>query len=156
MGATATSQLTAAPAAIRNILFTTDFSPCSQAALPIAVTLAKNLGAAIFVAHILPGEPRLEVPLDSPRELDPVKRKAEQQFEALLRSGVFDNVVQEPILRNGALWENLEEIIGSRGIDMIVCGTHGRQGLRKLLFGSTAEVIFRRAQCPVLTIGPHV
>jgi nucleotide-binding universal stress UspA family protein len=38
---------------------------------------------------------------------------------------------------------------------MVVMGSHGRAGLRKIMLGSAAEQIFRRAPCPVLTVGPH-
>ena len=38
----------------------------------------------------------------------------------------------------------------------MVTATHGRQGLKKLVLGSDAEKIYRRATCPVLTIGPQV
>jgi nucleotide-binding universal stress UspA family protein len=41
-------------------------------------------------------------------------------------------------------------------IDMLVLGTHGRTGIRKLVLGSQAEIIFRQATCPVLTVGPLV
>jgi nucleotide-binding universal stress UspA family protein len=39
---------------------------------------------------------------------------------------------------------------------MLVLGTHGRSGVGKLLIGSVAEEVFRRAACPVLSIGPKV
>jgi nucleotide-binding universal stress UspA family protein len=41
-------------------------------------------------------------------------------------------------------------------VDLIVLGTHGRSGFRRLLMGSVAEAIVRRAKCPVLTVKhPH-
>jgi nucleotide-binding universal stress UspA family protein len=40
-------------------------------------------------------------------------------------------------------------------VDMIVLGTHGRTGLARLLMGSVAEAIVRRANCPVLTYKHH-
>jgi nucleotide-binding universal stress UspA family protein len=45
-------------------------------------------------------------------------------------------------------------MIHEKDIDLIVVGTHGRRGLRKLLLGSVAEEVFRLAPCPVLTVGP--
>ena len=50
----------------------------------------------------------------------------------------------------------LGQIIKEQAIDMLVVGTHGRTGFRKLLMGSVAENLFRRADCPVLSIGPNV
>jgi len=157
MGATATlQQPTAGSVVIHNILFATDFSSTSEAALPFALVLAKHYGAALFVTHILPPEPRYELPLEpAPDALNPRKQQAEGQLDALLASGRLNDVVHEPILRCGEFWPTMQEVIASRGIDLIVTGTHGRQGVRKLLLGSVAETIFRRAACPVLTVGPH-
>jgi nucleotide-binding universal stress UspA family protein len=39
------------------------------------------------------------------------------------------------------------------GIDLIVCGTHGRRGLDRFVMGSVAERIVRLAPCAVLTVG---
>ncbi len=157
MGATATVHpSTAAPVAIRNILFATDFSTTSEAALRFALALAKRYSAAIFVTHVLPAEPRYELPIEpGPDAINPRKQHAKEQFDALLASGVLKDVVHEPILRCGEFWETLQDVISSRAIDLIVTGTHGRQGIGKLLLGSVAEKIFRNAACPVLTVGPH-
>jgi nucleotide-binding universal stress UspA family protein len=155
MGATATSASVAAPAAVHNILFATDFSPCSENALPFAVAMAKHYGAALFVTHIIPPEPRHELPLEPLRDaINPRKQEAQRHFDAMLASGVLKAVVHEPILRSGIFWDELQDVIASRSVDMIITGTHGRQGLRKLILGSVAEEIFRRAACPVITIGP--
>ena len=158
MGATSTAPMpVAAPAAIRNILFATDFSPCSNVALTFASAIARRHQAALFLVHVLPPEPRYELPLEhQPDELNACKLEAARQFDALLQSSALADLVHEPILRCGALWETIQSVIADRAIDLIVVGTHGREGIRKLLLGSTAEVIFRNAACPVLTVGPHV
>lgn len=157
MGATATlPSATIAPVAIRNILFATDFSATSDAALPFALTLAKHFGASLFVTHILPPEPRYELPLEpEPDVTNARKQEAQAQFDALLASGRLSEVVHEPILRCGEFWPTLQDVIAGRAIDLIVTGTRGRQGVRKLLLGSVAEKIFRQAPCPVLTVGPQ-
>ena len=158
MGATLTQPLpTATPVTVRNVLFATDFTATSEAALPFALALAKHYGAALFVTHILPPEPRYELPLEpAPDAINPRKQQAQDNFDALLSSGVLGDVVHEPILRCGELWQTMQDVIASRNIDLIVTGTHGRQGLRKLILGSVAEIIFRNAACPVLTVGPLV
>jgi len=144
------------PAAIRNILFATDFSSSSEAALPVAIALAKHFGAALFVTHVLPTEPRYELPIEpEPAALNPRKQEAQKHFDELLASGALNDVVHEPILRSGDLWQTMLDVIATRAIDLIVCGTHGRQGIRKVVMGSVAETIFRLASCPVVTVGPH-
>jgi len=55
----------------------------------------------------------------------------------------------------GAASEMLHAVIQCEHIDLVVVGTHGRTGLRKLVLGSVAEEVFRQAPCPVLTIGPR-
>jgi nucleotide-binding universal stress UspA family protein len=156
MGATTLSSATAVPAAIHNILFATDFSTTSETALPFALAFARHFGAAVFVTHVLPPEPRYELPIEPGSDaINPRKQDAQKHFDALLASGRLNDVVHEPILRCGEFWPTLQDVIATRAIDLIVTGTHGRQGLRKLFLGSTAEVIFRHAACPVLTVGPH-
>lgn len=157
MGAKAAIPIsTATPVAIHNILFATDFSATSDAALPFALALAKHFGAALFITHILPPEPRYELPIEPPADaINPRKQEARAHFDALLAAGILKDVVHEPILRSGEFWETMQDVIANRSIDLIVTGTHGRQGLRKLILGSVAEIIFRHAACPVLTVGPH-
>jgi universal stress protein A len=41
-----------------------------------------------------------------------------------------------------------------RGVDLIVFSSHGRTGLGRILFGSTAEAVVRHASCPVLVVKP--
>ncbi|MGH9524750.1 MAG: universal stress protein [Terriglobales bacterium] len=157
MGATTAPLSVAAPAAIRNILFATDFSPCSEVALPFAIALAKEHGASLFLTHILPAEPRYELPLEPQRdELNAAKQDAVHRFLAVIDSKELSEVVHAPILRSGRFWQTMQEVIVERQIDFIVTGTRGRGGLSKLFLGSTAELIFRNARCPVMTIGPHV
>jgi len=60
------------------------------------------------------------------------------------------------IERGGAVWPVLSHVLKEGEVDLIVLGTHGRTGAQKLLLGSSAEEVFRRARIPVLTIGPGV
>jgi nucleotide-binding universal stress UspA family protein len=72
-------------------------------------------------------------------------------------AGDFADVPLERLIeREVAVWPAVERVVKSRGIDLIVLGTHGRSGISRLLLGSVAEEIFRRATVPVLTIGPRL
>jgi nucleotide-binding universal stress UspA family protein len=66
----------------------------------------------------------------------------------------LDGIQYELIVRSGDIWRVLSELISAREIDLVVVGTRGRTGMRKLILGSVAEDIFRQAPCPVLTVGP--
>lgn len=138
----------------KTILFATDFSPASEAALPHALTIARHYGSKLYVAHVICPEAADLVP----SELTPMTLKhadvTEQQLEPLLRAGRQEGISCQPLIGEGAIWKVLLDMIHQNDIELVVVGTHGRRGLRKLLLGSVAEEVFRMAPCPVLTVGP--
>jgi nucleotide-binding universal stress UspA family protein len=81
---------------------------------------------------------------------------AQQNLNRFANLGPLDDTAHTEVLERGELWNVLENQIQRHNVDLIVLGTHGRHGLKKLVLGSAAEQIFRRASCPVLTVGPHV
>lgn len=139
---------------ISNILFLTDFSPVSTAALHHALSVARRFAAKVYVTHVL--EPPLVAPPSAAfYEVASMREDAEKQFGALLNEGELKDVLHELILSERSLWPAVEKIIAEKKIDLIVVGTHGRKGFRKMMLGSVAEEIYRKANCPVLTIGPE-
>lgn len=152
----ATTAKTIRSVLLKNILFATDFSSCSEAALPFAHALASRFGSVVHLIHVLPPEPRLPLTVDYVPELDAELRESERKMTELLLHQPLKDVSYEVLIRRGGLWPVLEEAIRERQVDLIVLGTRGRHGLAKLALGSVAEEIFRCAECPVLTIGPHI
>jgi nucleotide-binding universal stress UspA family protein len=141
---------------LRNILVATDFSKASTAALPYAIGLAQQYAAKVFVAHALRPEPHLTVPLEPmPVSDDLVWVDAKRNLAKFVPGDAVRNLTYETILRRGDFWDVISRIIQEDDIDLVVSGTHGRQGLRKLVLGSDAEKIYRRATCPVLSVGPR-
>jgi len=141
---------------LKNVLFLTDFSEPSAAALPFAAMIARSYGAKVTALHVLVPSaytymtPEMRVELLDAQD-DAAKSemgKVEAEFAGLPREAILE--------RNTGVWPVLSKMLQENGIDLIVLGTHGRTGLRKAVFGSTAEEIFRRAAVPVLTIGPAV
>jgi nucleotide-binding universal stress UspA family protein len=142
---------------LRNILFTVDFSPASVQAIPYVTAFAKWFDSRVFVAHVVPPETPLGIPMDvAPVDMELNWIHAQRKLDTFNRDHDFAGVKHDSILQQGELWDVLSDLIESEGIDLLVLGTHGRQGLRKLVMGSMAEQIFRRAPCPVLTVGPRV
>ena len=141
--------------AIRNILFATDFSPCSNAALPYALAIAHQYGACLFGAHVISSDDYLFVaPEVWPAHLqqeDELQEEAVARLEEQLRG-----VPHQALSGIGNVWDVLRRLVADHEIDLIVLGSHGRTGTRKLFLGSVAEKIFRQASCPVLTVGPNV
>jgi nucleotide-binding universal stress UspA family protein len=141
--------------ALKNILFATDFSPCSQAALPFARAIAERYGSTVHMVHILTPEPMMELPLDQIPELDADRDVAQKTMKTMLAGKPFGKVATTTTVERGPLWSVLAAILEEKHIDLMVLGTHGRRGLKKLVLGSVAEEVFRNAPCPVLTVGPE-
>lgn len=141
---------------LKNILFATDFSAASEAALPYVAAMSLRYGGTVHVAHVLP-----EINLVRASAVDPVtlgsiyedahSRAQEKIQEVATRLAGYPHRTH---VRHGKVSEVLSEIIHADEIDLLVTGTHGRTGLGKLFLGSVAEEILRTATCPVLTVGP--
>lgn len=142
---------------LSNILVATDFSPASEAALGFALAIARRYESRIYVAHvILPNSYQLVPPEAVEPTYELVRRHAEEEMADLLVSGRLRSVVHEVLLEEGLLWPTLANMIHKHSVQLVIVGTHGRTGTRKLLLGSAAEEIFRVADCPVMTVGPQV
>lgn len=141
---------------LQNILFTTDFSPTAEAALPYVLAIARWYGSKVYVAHCVRPEPVVGIPMEpAPVELNINWQEAQSKMADFLRRDPMQGTHFETVLRQGMLWDGISDIIQHHDISLIVLGTHGRSGIKKLLLGSAAEEIFRMAPCPVLTIGPQ-
>ncbi len=142
---------------LSNILVATDFSPASEAALGFALAIARRYESRIYVAHvILPNSYQLVPPEAVEPTYELVRRHAEEEMADLLVSGRLRSVVHEVLLEEGLFWPTLANMIHKHSIQLVIVGTHGRTGTRKLLLGSAAEEVFRVADCPVMTVGPQV
>lgn len=144
------------PVEISNILLATDFSPSSDAAMHYARTMAEHYDAKLYLLHVLPPEPHIEIPLDMAPELDAPLAAAEQNLGRLLQLDGLKQIIREPLVERGEVADVIPAMIKKHDIDLVVLGTHGRRGIRKMLLGSVAEQVFRLASCPVLTVGPEV
>jgi nucleotide-binding universal stress UspA family protein len=138
----------------KKILFPTDFSECSDAGLEHATTLARDLGATLLIVHVeepplayAGGEMYYGVPEPDTRALEEMLKKVRP---------TDPNVPYEHRLVVGSPAHAICDLADEERVDMIVMGTHGRTGLRRLLMGSVAEHVVRWANCPVLTFKtPH-
>jgi len=140
----------------KNILLATDFSEVSKKAVPYAVAIASRYASKIYFAHVLPPKARTPIPIEPlPAELDRERVSAEVEMEIFLQNALV-NVPHNVLLENGPIWDALSDLIQRDEIDLLVLGTHGRGGLKKVILGSVAEELFRLAPCPVLTVGPAV
>lgn len=144
---------------VSRILYPTDFSACAEQALPQARHLASIFAAELHILHALvlyeadPGNAPHRLP-----DLEQLYQTLEQHAEGRLRAAEdaeassagfrVRSAQRRSISAASAILDYTEET----EIDIIVMGTHGRRGLRRLLLGSVAEEVVRLAPCPVLTV----
>ena len=141
--------------ALKNVLFATDFSPVSEAALLYAESVARRYGSKLVVAHVIsPMETRMVPPEGWGACQQALEDAANFQMKELERR--LRRLPHECAIRHGLVWDAVSDLIEEKAADLVVLGTHGRSGLDRLLIGSVAEEVFRQAPCPVMTIGPRV
>lgn len=141
----------------QQVLIATDFSEASRRALTYALAIARRYNSVLSVVHAVPAELRPAIPLEAlPQELNSRQIEAERQMRQLGARESFDDLNHHFLLQQGPVWEALSSLIRRGSVDLLVLGTRGRGGLKKLALGSVAEQVLRSAPCPVLTIGPHV
>lgn len=135
---------------IRKILHPTDFSEPSRAAFEFACALARDYGAELIIVHV-----NKQTPIFAPDGIAvgvPVEEPYELRARLIEVRPTDTRVKYEHHLLEGDPAEEILKAAHSRGADLIVMGTHGNTGLARLLMGSVAECVLRRAECPVLTV----
>jgi universal stress protein A len=139
---------------IHKILFPTDFSHCGDEAMHFATSLARDSGASLLIVHVEEppvayggGEMYYGIP-------EPATEDLKRMLEEIKPTDPA--VPYEHRLITGDPSTAVARLAEAEGVDLIIMGTHGRTGLSRLLMGSVAEAVVRRAPCPVLTYKqPH-
>lgn len=137
----------------KKILFPTDYSHLSDAALEYATTLARESGATLLILHVEEppiayggGEMYYGIP-------DPDR----DEVQRMLRN-IRPHHPDVPFEHRSVMGDPAAEIVkvaDEENVDLIVMGSHGRTGLSRVVMGSVAEAVVRRANCPVLTYKAH-
>lgn len=142
----------------RNILFPTDFTPHARAALKYASAFARAGGGRVVLFSVQSASvPRnlLTLPERIFEEQD--NRwllELRTDVRNLLADPLFDGLEVEPVIVEGEPATEIAKAVRDYDIDLVTVVTHGRKGLSRALWGSTAEEIIAEAVCPVLTIRP--
>jgi nucleotide-binding universal stress UspA family protein len=138
----------------KNILVATDFSDSATAALDYAVELAAKLDARVHVlnvvgVHLLGAEYGIAFTPDLVSTVYEANRKG---LERIIADRAGKVPFGPALLETGEPHAVIGETATKIHADLIVMGTHGRRGFRRLLIGSVAESVARTATCPVLLV----
>jgi nucleotide-binding universal stress UspA family protein len=146
------------PPLFARVLVAIDHSESSRAALRAASALARSCGGAISVIHVLDDHILAQAaslaPLDAAALEGSFAQIARSDLDRFLRETLPEEEVAA-ITRSielGGAAEVITRFAQEGRFDLIACGTHGRTGIRRALFGSTAERIVRLAPCPVFVV----
>jgi nucleotide-binding universal stress UspA family protein len=137
---------------IKRILVPTDFSAYADEAFRVAHLLARATGAEVIVFHVArppavvtEGGALLAGPGQEPTNLW-------ERFREFQSGDLRVRVEHRVIVADRPGAALVLEVLDKLGCDLIVMGTHGRRGLRHVLFGSLTEDVVRRARCPVMVV----
>jgi nucleotide-binding universal stress UspA family protein len=124
----------------RKILCAVDFSDCSSEAIAIAADLARALGAELTLLHVEEPRPQPAPGADVERRLARCRLEAQAYTDPPIRTVVLE----------GSPAEEVVAYADRAGFDLVVTGTHGRAGVKRLVLGSVAAKVVAHAHCPVL------
>lgn len=145
---------------IKSLMVACDFSEYTPQIVSYSVDLAKELKAKLLVVNIINQrdvEMMRKVSLQAPefkidKYLEDLERERLELMDGLVNDAGGTGLDIEKVIRVGMPFKALLEVIKDQGADMLVMGTKGRGNLIGVLFGSTAEKVFRRCPIPLLSI----
>lgn len=146
-----------APIKLERILCPMDFSEFSLVAFGHASSLAHQFGAKLYVQHVVEmwrhpsGYYAVSTDLYA-QFSQALLAKGEEQLRKFVKDHPQDGIHQEGRVHLGLAAESILELADKESADVIVMGTHGRQGLDRFLLGSVTEKVLRKARCPVLAV----
>src|SRR5215467_396439 len=144
---------------VNNVLYATDFSTAACMALPYALAICRHYEGVLHVVHVIQDFDILFQaegvnPVTFEKTWEAKNRNAMERIRKL--SPNLAGTPHHTYVRRGKIRDEISEIVADQHIDLLVLGTHGREGIGQLVVGSVAEELLRQASCPVLTVGPKV
>jgi universal stress protein A len=138
------------PFLFRKLLVPIDFHEHSLAVVGVAKNIAQINGGMVMLLHVVP----MDESTGGPMYDEDFKKQAESDAARLAEIGSqqLQGIQYEIITEIGDPATGIIDTAVRRQADVIVIGTHGRKGLRRILMGSVAEEVLRDARCPVIAL----
>ncbi len=142
---------------MKTIIWPTDFSEPSMEALNAAFEFASRFDADLLAVHVIELSPetsewREASKFSVPLPLEEQRKKTQKDLEKILSERQPSGLRTRVAALIGDVPESIVRIARQEKTAMIVIATHGRSGVRRLVFGSVAEKVVRHAACPVLSV----
>lgn len=144
-------------AEFKTILCAVDFSEHSPRVADYAKTLATCTGAKLLCVYVAPSLSQyvgFHVPPSSIESfVGEIVSGADTTMASFMEAN-FAGLSASGKVLVGYPAEEILNLAEEEGADLIIMGTHGREGIDRILFGSVAEKIVKSSKCPVLTVRP--
>jgi len=141
----------------QTIVVATDFSESSLVAVETAFNLALDGSHDLYLLHVLE-PPVINDPMGVYHPaITQMVESAQDQLKSLVPDSLKEEVEVKPVvLTESGAAKSIADFAEEKDADLIIVGTHGRTGLSRMLLGSTAESLLRRAPCKVLVVKHQV
>jgi nucleotide-binding universal stress UspA family protein len=134
----------------KTIVLATDGSKYSAAAAERAIAFAKSYGGELKVLSVV--DVPSEFYADAPKAVEDLVRKAKGFVADVKNQAEAAGVSAETFVVEAEAYQAVNNLAQEQKANMIVLGSHGRTGLRRLLMGSVTEAVIGHASCPVLIV----
>lgn len=134
----------------KKVLIATDGSRFSNAAEKKAIDFAKSYGGELGIISVV--DVPSEFYAESPKTVDELINKAKSYVDAVKKDAELSGVRAETVVKEGEAYRVITDTAKEIGADVIVMGSHGRTGLKRLLMGSVTEKVIGHTPCPVLVV----
>ena len=133
-----------------NLLLPTDGSKYSKAATDKAIDLAKSYGGQLNVISVV--DVTEEFQTEAPGVVEKLINEAKKFVNDIRSKAEEFGVNAETSVREGEAYRVITEFSKQENVNVIVMGSHGRTGIRRLLMGSVTEKVIGYSPCPVLIV----
>jgi nucleotide-binding universal stress UspA family protein len=144
---------------IHRILVALDFSQFSKYILEYAVNLAEPLHADLVLANVINQRDidivsrlSLNIQLNAQEYIDQTRNERLQAMDAMMQDYQTAHLKYQKIIKTGTPFVELVQAITETESDLAIMGSKGRGNIAGVLFGSTAEKLFRRSPVPLLSL----
>ena len=138
------------------VLVATDFSEYSKVALDICLGVSKCMKTKLYVLHTIEKFPHDYKHLLSSARHTNMKQKLEEEAMEKIKAMIPGELLEKedivPVVRFGKPFIEIIQIAKEKKVDLLAVGTHGRAGVDRVILGSVAERIVRKAGCSVMVI----
>lgn len=133
------------------VLIATDGSEYSKAAINEGINIAKACSSKLFVLSVVEMNPEYEA--IAPEIVERAEKKTRKHLDSVRSKALREGIDCETIIHQGEEpYRYIVDEAAKRKVKMIIMGSHGRTGLKRLMMGSTTSRVIGHAECSVLVV----